>query len=152
MNSYDEEIKINGNIFSYRRPYSEGQRMTQAEANILNGHYRRNIQTNFCRIMESMTDQATLDQLRDAFHHYVYSYSLNGVSAVEVEAKAIALAIVKTRIKASGGNIGNFTKAQLTAEADKVLVSAIRDQIFDQATARLRVISAAARGTANLME
>lgn len=140
-----DEITINNRTFPIARPYTEGHRCTAAEAEVLNRQFHSNIRKNFSRIMDSMVvNDSTMLQVRKAFDAYVDSYSFGGASPIDIEARVLAEAIVRHRIKASGGVLGDYNKTELARHVSALLNSPLRDDIYIQAEARTKAIQAAA--------
>lgn len=145
-----EQITINGFTFLAPCPYTEGHPCTGAEAAILNRKLHANLRSNFSKVMDAYTPQSTSidDCNREIFKlwsNYCAEYSLNGQDPVQAEAQAIALSIVKRKIKSAGSSIGDYSKNQLNTLAAEILDSHQRQEIFDQARARLKTIRAAAQ-------
>jgi len=145
-----EEITINGFTFLAPTPYTEGHPCTAAEAMILNRRLHANLRSNFSRIMDNLSlEGITVEDVRRVLYFkfavYCAEYSLNGTDPVEEEATAIARAAVKAKIKSNGGAIGTYTTTQINTLIEDILSGPQRQEIYEQARARLKLIREAAR-------
>jgi uncharacterized protein (DUF1697 family) len=146
----DNQITINGFTFLAPTPYTEGHVCTGAEAAILNRRLHAALRNNFGKhmdtlVLEGKTIEDQQRQIFTEFANYCATYSLNGADPVDAEARAIATAIVKNKIRSNGGVIGDYTKAQLEVFITDILASSQRQEIYEQARARLKVIREAAK-------
>lgn len=145
-----EEIIINGFRFLAPCPYTEGHPCTGAEATILNRKLHSNLRSNFAKIMDEMVTEGKSIQQVNAelamkFTAYCAKYSLNGTDDVEAEARAIALAMLKSRLRKANKSISSLDKAGVAKAIDDILASPQRQEIYEQARARLKMIREAAK-------
>lgn len=129
------KITIAGYEFEVPSPYEIGHKCTAAEAAALNSRLHENISRNFRRrVVQTTPDMCSahgpvvgsfserkLAYLQAELDDYCAAYSLNGSDPILEEAKTIALQIVKVQLKARKLNVSDFSKADLTREAEKLL-------------------------------
>jgi hypothetical protein len=85
--------------------------------------------------MEYTEADAMLD-----FNAYIRSFSLNGSDPVQQAAREIALDIVKQKIKAEGKRLGDYSKAELSRQAELLLRKPGAHRIYELAKHRVRWI------------
>lgn len=146
----NEEITINGFRFLVPSPYSEGHPCTGAEAQILNRKLHSNLRSNFAKIMDSLVVEGKSvesfnHELARRFSEYCATYSLNGGDPIEAEAEAIALAMIKSRLRKVGRKIGDIDAGEISRQINDLLHSPLRQDIYTQARARIKLLHDAAR-------
>lgn len=146
----NEEITINGFRFLVPCPYTEGHPCTGAEALILNRKLHSNLRANFAKIMDSMvvegkSPESFTRELAKRFSEYCAEYTLNGQDPVDAEAKAIALAMIKSGLKKAGKKLGEITSSEIDRRINEVLRSSQRGDIYTQARSRIKLLNEAAK-------
>jgi hypothetical protein len=146
----NEEITINGFHFLVPCPYTEGHVCTGAEAQILNRKLHSNLRSNFAKIMDSMvvdnkSPETFTRDLAKRFSDYCSEYSLNGQDPVDAEARAIALAMIKSGLKKAGKKLSEISTEDIDRRIREVLLSNQRVDIYAQARGRVKLLTEAAK-------
>lgn len=137
-----DTITINGYTFKVSRPYLPGHVCTAAEADVLN----RKMHSNLRRIFSVQVQDAeakvgpnhvNVGSLQIELNKLSSTYSFERSDPIRAEAFAIALEVVRAAIKKEGKRIGDYSKAALSSEAEKILSGTGGHSILELARARV---------------
>lgn len=133
------DFTIAKTVFSVYVPFSEGDVLTAGEANALNQTFAENIRNNFAKTVKTHLDAGTLDveALQKALDDYQLEYEFGARRSREpgearestprnpTLTRAIELAreAVRRKIREIGGNIKDYTAADISARAKKAVES-----------------------------
>lgn len=145
-----DTITISSYTFSVPRPYAAGHVCSQAEAEVLNRKLHENLRLNFGKRIAQENFGPTENgyapaKLQSEFDSYASTYTFGGPDPALAEASIVALDVVKRAIKARGGNVSDYSKAQLADQASAILAGPHGPDIRNMARERVTALQAAAK-------
>lgn len=152
-----QEITIAGQTFLVTPQYEDGDTINANEAAALNQTLFENLRNNFAsKVKEGIAaglDHAVLQQQLDTYEE-AYSFGVRSGGGgrrdpVRTEAIAIALDMVKNKLRETGRKLADYSAKQLTDLAKQVVDSGKYPQIMEQAKDRVEQAKAAAAEVAS---
>lgn len=138
-------MKIGSLTLTLPSPYEPGHTCTPAEARILNWELQKRLRRNINTRMDGMGPEYTSpSDVQQQLVEYIRAYTLNGQDQIQYLAREIALDVVRQKIKSNGGRLGNYHKASLRAEAQKLLQGPQARDILLMAQRRVQEVNKAA--------
>lgn len=121
-------ILIDGEGFEVSTPYAAGHQITEIEAKVLNQTRAENIGNNFRKaVKDAKAKGESLDAVRAELIAYdaAYAFSVGGMARVpidpiEKEARSIASAAIKAKLKKTGRDIKSLPEGKLEELIDTV--------------------------------
>lgn len=126
-------------------PYRQGHVCSAKEASLLNSLHMKRLKENITQIANSKGMAYGPAELLPELNKYVRDYSLNGRDPVETEAQALALQIVKQKLKAEGGRLKAVRLSVLKRDAERVLASPLGSTIRRMAITRAEDLAEAVK-------
>jgi hypothetical protein len=142
------EITIAGKTFTVPAPYTEGHVLTANEASSLNQTFAENLRNNFAKRVKEADEAGTFDadMLQSQFDDYAAEYEFGVRTAgarssdpVASEAMSIMKEQVRIAIQRGGKKLKDYTTAQISGEAKRLLALGNAASEAVMALARQRV-------------
>jgi hypothetical protein len=137
-----DTISIHGLTFTVPSPYGPGHICSTAEARILNQILHARLRKNFAENVEAIPtggiDKAKRDELQRELDAYAATFSLNGPDPTQAEAIALAISIIKCKLRAEKKLVKEVPQSALREAAEKLLQGPSGQSIL--CMARVRVI------------
>src|SRR5882762_4033211 len=129
-------FKLKGREYSYRTRYTAGHILTAAEAEGLNKMVRKHIYDTFRKRLAFSLKNETEHRVQLAIDAFAETFDFGDSVKLDLEAMAIARAIVKQSIRKVGGKVRQHTKRSI-ASAAKDLLETQPDAVYPQARRNL---------------
>ena len=151
------DITIATKVFSVPQPYAEGHVLSSGEASALNQTYAENLRNNFAKKVKEAVDAGTFDedmiqsQLSDYATEYEFGVRVGGTRSsdpVGSEALSIMKEQVRLALQRSGKKLKDYTTAQISGEAKRLL--ALGDANAEAVTALAKQRVESSNGLTNL--
>lgn len=138
------QITISGYTFTVPAPFLPGHICTAAEAMVLNRQMHARLRRNFSDHVRNTTQPSGYGgstsihiALQTELNDLASLFSFDASDPVSAEALSIAISIVRKAIKDSGKRLADYSKAALTAEAEKLLAGPSSKTILPLARSRV---------------
>lgn len=150
-------IVIQGVEFQAPVPYAAGHVLTEHEARHLNQTYHENVRNNFAKTVKAAQNgDGSVDELPAKFDEYISTYTLDSARAVgtgtrsldpiEREARALAKALIRDKLAATGRSINPPKDA---SDDEKAEFKAKIDAKIEEVAAREEIMAAARKNVAD---
>jgi hypothetical protein len=151
------QMTIEGQTFEVIEPYKEGDVLSANEASQLNQVFRENVGNNIRKQIKDMLSAAQDHAaIQTAVSSYAEAYEFGNRAGgggrrdpVRSEAIAIAVGIVKDKIKSSGRKVTDYPMKVVTDLARNLIDSGKRPDIWDMAADRVEQAKTAAKEVAD---